>query len=404
MPQGIFHSLVLVVLGAAVCGCRPSSAPVASRVDPDSALTSLLADAVGDLSVVRGAALVVDSPTLGLAWRRGAGFADPEAGIPMTPATPVRIASNTKTYVAAAVLRLVEQGRLGLDDPIGARLPADIASLLASDGYDTDRMLVRHLLTHTSGLFDHTGGPDYGERIVAAPAHHWTPREQVALAVEQGAPHGAPGEVFTYCDTGYVLLGLILEQAAGQPLPAAVRELVGFERLGLGSTWWESLELPPSGVPARAHQFLGDLDTFDFEPHFDLYGGGGLVASIEDLARFTRALGTGGVLAHPTTLDTMLAPVEGARALPDAAAGALPPGAYRMGIWRVEIEGLEAWRHTGFWGTSATWVPELDLVVTATVNQNHGKAALDEMVHRAILLARQVHTDSLGTGRTAGRR
>lgn len=405
MTQGWVPSLILVVVvGVAVSGCRPACQPVAHPSDPAQELASLLAGIVGDRSVVRGAALVVDAPALAINWRHSAGFADPDAAIPMTPATPVRIASNTKTYVAVAVLRLVEQGRLGLDDPIGARLPADIVSLLASDGYDTGRMLVRHLLTHTSGLFDHTGGPHYGERIVAAPTHRWTPHEQVALAVELGAPHGAPGEVFTYCDTGYVLLGLILERATGQTLAAAVRELVGFERLGLASTWWESLEPEPAGLPARAHQLLGDLDTYGFEPHFDLHGGGGLVASIEDLARFMRALGTGDVFAQPATLDTMLAPVEGARALPDAAAGTLPPGAYRMGIWRIEIEGLEAWRHTGFWGTSATWVPTLDLVVTATVNQHEAKAALDEITTRAILLARQVHTDSPATGHTAGRR
>ena len=136
------------------------------------------------------------------------------------------------------------------------------------------------------------------------------------------------------------------------------------------STWWETLEPRPTEVPDRAHQFLGDLDTVDFDPSYDLYGGGGIVSTVGDLARFYHALFTGGVYADPATAGIMLTTVDGTRALPDAGTRALPPGAYRMGIWVVEIEGLTNYRHTGFFGTLATYVPELNLVVTVATNQN----------------------------------
>ncbi|MCU0234626.1 MAG: beta-lactamase family protein, partial [Thermoanaerobaculales bacterium] len=264
----------LACLGFA-CTAPPPPAPTAAGV-LEAELQGLVDGAVAADAGVHGAALAVDAPGLAVSWEGAAGLADPAGGAAMTPATPVRIASNTKTYVAAAVLRLAEEGRLAIDDPIAAHLPDELADLLRGDGYDPAAITVRHLLTHSSGIFDHTSVPQFEQAILADPLHRWTRAEQVRAAVEWGDPHGAPGEIYTYCDTGYVLLGAIIEQASGRTLAAAVRELLGFERLGLRATWWETLEPPPEQLPARAHQFLGELDSFDFDPSLDLYGGGGI--------------------------------------------------------------------------------------------------------------------------------
>ncbi len=375
-------AFVPIIAVVAACGCSNATAPAAPS-SLEASLQALVDEAVALHAEVRGAALWADSPVIGLRWEGAAGDADPEGSVPMSPAHPVRVASNTKTFVAAAVLRLVEEGRLAIDDPVAAHLPAEFVELLRGDGYDPQAITVRHLLTHTSGLFDHTSDERFEEAILADPQRRWTRAEQVAAAVEWGAPHAAPGQVFTYCDTGYVLLGEVVERASGRKLAAAVRELIGFERLGMSSTWWETLEPPPEGVRPRAHQFLGDLDTFAFDPSFDLYGGGGIAATVGDLGRFWRGLFSGGVFADPATLDTMLTTFAGVRGL-EGDEGALPPGAYRMGLWAVRVNGLEAFRHTGFWGTSATFVPALDLVVTATVNQHQAKDALEAMVAGAV--------------------
>lgn len=371
---------VLMATGVLCLGCQPQA------TDPDLGreLQSILDAAVQNNDAVRSAALHVDAPALGLSWEGAAGMADPETGTPMTPETPVRIASNTKTFIAAAVLRLMENGKLDIDDSIADHLLDDHVKMLEGDGYDTEAMTVRHLLTHTSGLFDHSAPDGYVEAIMADPMHRWTRTEQIQGAVDWGEPHGAPGELYTYCDTGYVLLGGIIEQAAGRPMAEAVRELIDYQRLGMSSTWWETLEPRPAGVPDRAHQFLGEIDTADFDPSYDLYGGGGLASTVGDLARFYRALFTGGVFADPETAAIMLTTIDGAQALPDAGASALPPGAYRMGLWVVEVEGFTTCRHTGFFGTLATHVPELDLVVTTTVNQNQAKGALGDLAREAI--------------------
>jgi D-alanyl-D-alanine carboxypeptidase len=328
----------------------------------------------------------VDSPVLGVEWEGAAGMADPANGVPMTPANPVRIASNTKTFVAAAILRLWEKSRLGLDDAISDHLAAEHLELLRGDGYDTEAMTIRHLLTHTSGLFDHGGSEKYLAAILADPMHHWTRTEQLRGAVEWGDPHGPPGEIYTYSDTGYILLGEIIERTTGRSLGEAVREHVGYERLGLDSTWWETLEPRPAGVPDRAHQFLGDVDVTDSLPTYDLYGGGGLASTVGDMARFFRALFTGGVYANQETLDTMLSTFDGLRPIDNASERALPPGAYRMGVWVVEVEGFTAYRHTGFWGTAATYVPDLDLAVASTINQGEGPMLHVELVDRAIAI------------------
>lgn len=370
----------LVILGFLFLACQPT-AP-----DLEQKLQSVLTDVVRTNDAVRSAALHVDAPRFGLSWEGAVGTADSENGRAITPLTPFRIASNTKTFIAATVLRLDEEGLLDIDDPINEHLPQEYVSMLDDDGYDTAEMTIRHLLNHTSGLFDHTSGAVYTEAMIADPMHRWTRAEQLRIAVESGDPHGGPGEYYTYCDTGYVLLGAIIEQASGWEMAVAVRKLLGFERLGLVATWWENLEAQPAWLPDRAHQYYGDIDTFGFDPSFDLYGGGGLVSTVGDLARFYRALFAGEVFDNYATGMIMLTADEGAEALPGASERALPPGAYRMGIWEVQVEGFESYRHTGFFGTLATYVPELDLTVTATVNQNQSRGALDDLARDAILL------------------
>jgi len=366
--------LVVAIAIVVSLGCGAGRTTGTARTDTVSdGLQAVISSVVADEAAIHGAALAVSAPKLGIEWAGAAGLADPANGTPMTPSDPVRIASNTKTFVAVAILRLVEDGRLDLDAPLADLLPAEAVDLLAGDGYDLRAITLRHLLTHTSGIHDHTAGDAYTDAILANPQHRWTALEQVAMAVETGEPRFAPGDVYSYCDTGYVLLGLILEHTTGHDLATAVRELVDFDALGLDSTWWETLEPEPADVAGRAHQFYGEVDSHDFDPSFDLYGGGGLVTTVGDLATFFGDVFRNRVFRQPTTVDTMLTTIDGVRAHPDASDRALPPGAYRMGVWVREIGGRTVFLHTGFFGTMAAYVPDLDLAVAATVNQNHAR-------------------------------
>lgn len=384
----------MVALGIA-CSPEPAVEP-AAELGPR--LQALVNVAVAGNDIVPAAALAVEAPRLGLRWAGAAGIADPASGEPMTAAHPVRIASNTKTFVAATVLRLWERRRLGLDEAIAAHLPDELAELLVRGGYDPGAITIRQLLTHTGGIYDHSDGASYAERILTDPAHRWTRFEQVAAAIEWGQPYGAPGEVYRYSDTGYVLLGAIVEGAYGGPLPAAVRDLVGFDRLGLTSTWWETLEPRPPGVPDIAHQYAGELDGATIDASIDLYGGGGLAATMGDLARFTQGLFSGRVYAEPATLETMLAPVEGAAAGPGEPGPLTTPGVYRMGVFVTDVDGRRVFRHTGYWGTVATYDPEIGASIAATVNRHDAKDALVALERQALALLRQASASAPAEG------
>ena len=217
---------------------------------------------------------------------------------------------------------------------------------------------MRHLLTHTSGIFDYAMSAPFQEAVFGSPTKRWTREEQVRFAVEKGQSYGAPGSVFHYSDTGYILLGEIIERITGEPLAAALRTLLAYERNGWKSTWLETLEPVPAGEAERAHQYIGTVDTYSFDPSFDLFGGGGLAATPRDMAAFTRALFEGKVYRKKETLDVMLSqpPVAAERN-------------YRYGIYSKTVAGATAYGHTGFWNTFSFHFPELDLTVAASVTQ-----------------------------------
>ncbi|MGD8438976.1 MAG: serine hydrolase domain-containing protein [Holophagae bacterium] len=385
MGRTAVASLVLTAL--VVAGCSRSD-DTAGPPPADARLQALVDSIAADDDAIHGAALAVISPSRGIDWAGAAGVADPATGSPMTPDRPVRIASNTKTYVATAVLRLAETGRIDLDAPIDTLLPGELIELLASDGYDPSAIRVRHLLTHTGGLDDHGAADNYTEAILADPTHHWTPAEQVRALVDWCDPVGEPGRYYSYSDTGYVLLGVIVERLTGDSLASAVRRLDRLDELGLAATWWEILEPAPTGVPSRAHQFYGEVDVTDFVPYFDLYGGGGIATTVGDLVRFFDAVFRGRVFDDPAILNVMLSTIDGVAARPGAGDGALPPGAYRMGVWVLDTDGLTIYQHSGFWGTTAVHVPVLDLTFAATVDQNRAKSSLGRLQRQVIAIVR----------------
>jgi len=175
---------------------------------------------------IPGMLLRVEAPRLGLSWSGAAGLADRADRATrrrLAPGAAVRVASVTKTFTAAVVLRLVERGRLALDAPIARYLPATYTMLLAHGGYRPDRITARQLLQQTSGLFDYAETDAYDAAVRAGPAHRWSRLEQVRFALTHGRPYGPPGAAYHYSDTGYILLGAIIERVSGRPLAAPLR-------------------------------------------------------------------------------------------------------------------------------------------------------------------------------------
>lgn len=322
--------LMPLLLALAVAPAAATPADPSACLDAKFAAMPLDLEAAAGLSV---AILPMDAPW---AWHAARGVADRGSGEALTPAHGFRLASNTKTYTAAGVLRLAEQGRLALDDAIAAHLPAGYLALLERAGYDPQAITVRQLLNHTSGLREHVDEA-FLRRHGEPDAPTTTPRDQLAMAMGKGPPLAAPGASFHYSDTGYVLLGTMIERLTGRPLPAALRQLQRWDGHGLSHTWFESLE--PARGP-QAHQYWGGDDTRGWHPSFDLYGGGGLVATPADMAGFTRALLRGALFDSPGSLQAMRTPGVG-----DAW------NRYGAGLFELPVGDETMTGHSGFWNT-----------------------------------------------------
>lgn len=348
----------VVAVAFLVAGCSLFGMTTGAHAETaqETELHDILAEFLAENEVAPGVIAHVECPSLDLKWSGTAGTVAHGLTEPLTARHTFRIASNTKTYTAAAVLRLVEQGRLNLDDSLAMHLPADQRDLLGSDGYDLDAITIRQVLSHTSGLCEHAGDPRYAEAILADPQHHWTAAEQIRACVAWCDPVGVPGELYSYSDTGYILLGGIIARLTDSNLGVAVRGLLDYEALGLEVTWWEYLEEQPAAAGPRAHQYYGEYDTTEWHGSFDLYGGGGIVTDAPELALFLRKLLRGEVLQLEATLAAMTG-------------DGTPP--YRLGLMCVELAGHLAWGHQGFWNTFAFHVPSLDLTLSGAILNHH---------------------------------
>jgi D-alanyl-D-alanine carboxypeptidase len=263
--------------------------------------------------------------------------------------------------VAATVLRLWEDGKLNLEDPVERYISEEHANLLRSGGYEPDRISLYHLLTHSSGMAEHTRTEKYQLPFIKS-NYHWTRTAQIRELVEFTEPVGAIGEKFSYSDTGYVLLGEVIETVTNTSLGEAINEQLGLHDLGLHSIHWE--EAGGEKSEERIHQYYQNEDTYDINPTLDFYGGGGLLANTHDLSLFFKLLVEGKVFKKATTLEKMLTKVN---------YNTPPMLDYRMGIWETEIEGYKAYTHSGFWGTQVAYIPELKTSIAANYSQYWNK-------------------------------
>lgn len=290
--------------------------------------------AAGHLPGLSAAILFAD----GSEWQGVSGSADLAAGRSVTPDTLFSVGSITKTFVAALVLRLADEGRLGLDDPIARWL---------SSYPDAARISVRELLEHRGGVPDFFDSAACVDRIVAAPEVAWMPSQVLACA---GRPTAAPGTAFHYSNTGYVLLGRIVEAVTGTSLAAALEAefLAPFslDRVVLQGTDAADVPAPPIAhgylAPAAAGGPPLDVTRADrLLPYTSLAtaagAAGALAATPTDLARWARSL-FGGAVLDTGTVDEMTTLLPTA---PD------PRGGYGLGVEPFLLAGRPGWGHRG---------------------------------------------------------
>jgi D-alanyl-D-alanine carboxypeptidase len=275
----------------------------------------------------------------GRTWTGVAGNADVAAGVPVTPDSGFALASISKTFTAAVVLELVDEGRLALDQRVAPLLPA----------YRINRRItVRMLLDHTSGLPDFFFNPTIDAKLQGAPDATWTAMDSWSLVARK---RPRPGTVWAYSNTNYLLLGELVRAVTGHPLATEVRDRL-LDPLGLKDTWYQVAEKPRtattrgyrlvagSGGDVRAVAVARSTGVMPFRSVVTAAGGAGSIASTAlDTARWMQAFAGGRVLS-PSMQAAMLADVANTRAL-DAG---IP---YGLGIQEVPIDGRTALGHSG---------------------------------------------------------
>jgi len=212
-----------------------------------------------------------------------AGFADLASGEKATPAHRFRIASNTKAFTAAVVLQLVGERRLTLDTPVEHWLPGVVGGR---------PITVRQLLNHTSGLHDPTDNPEFWKPVLADPAHVYRPQAIVAAAAAHPLT-APPGTRHSYSNTNYLVAGLLIEQVTGRSAVLQVYQRI-LVPLHLVHT---SFPLSDPRIHGR-HLHGYDLKRKDvtiFSPSYD-WTAGAMISTVDDLARFHRALFDGTLL------------------------------------------------------------------------------------------------------------
>jgi D-alanyl-D-alanine carboxypeptidase len=288
-------------------------------------------------------------PKRNISWGSATGPVNGVSGASVREDTPFRIASVTKTFTAAAVFKLIEQGRFTLTSPIDPLLSPEVNARLKAAQVDTESVTVQQLLGHRSGLFEYANTAEYVGAIASTPAKKWTRIEQLTIALAQGAPL-PPNALYLYADTNYIVLGDIIEKATGQTLAASYRSLLNFSALGLRQTYLESAEPAPAGARPRLHSFVQGFDTFNTDASFDTYGGGGLVSTAKDITAFYRALFAGQVISK-SSLDEMTSAVSG---------GGFGEVAYSLGLMPFFIGNHACYGHEGFGSVVAGHCPAID--------------------------------------------
>mgnify|MGYP001818836972 CR=1 FL=1 len=287
-----------------------------------------------------GAVLLVDSPQG--RFLEATGVSSVEEETPMQVGDVFEIGSITKSFTVAVALQLQEEGVLSLDDPLSQWLPE-----MAAQVPNGEQITLRQLANHSAGIWD------YGDPILEAGAtdpslrqQSFTPEEIMAYALENGEPQFDPGEDQAYSNTNYILLGMALEEAAGQSMAELYQTRI-FSPLGLNNTFL--LE----GVPQEG-QIVDGYFTAEGEDDEEAglvkatdwnatqgWTAGAIASNAEDMALYTEALVSGELFSDPDSLAQMTDFQE----VDPLKFGLMT--SYGLGVGVFPLEAAQAWGHTG---------------------------------------------------------
>lgn len=347
LPAG--RSVIFGLACLALCLCAD---PAMASDATDAAIARQARQALDDATTSTGpgaAVLIARGDTI--LFRGARGRASIELGVPLAPGQVFRIASVTKMFTAALVLKLAEARLLSLDAPLSDQLP---------DFPNAGQLTIRHLLQHTAGISDKAVDPQPG----------FSRRDvETATLVSEIAKRPlnfAPGTSQAYSNAGYILLGAVIEKVTGKPWHAAMAEQL-LAPLGLKHTEYD---LVAAIIPGRAAGYTSDntqhaVRNAGFISMSIPAAAGALVSTLDDLHRWMRALASGRVV-DADSYRQMIAPAT--------VTGAPPRHPYGMGMYVWQVRGETMVGHTGQvngFASVLAYLPSRDITIVALANDDN---------------------------------
>ena len=320
--------------GAVSLSATPASADFAQKAD---------AYLQTELTAERFAGSVMVACSNQIVFMRGYGLANRELEVANAPDTKFRLASVTKQFTALCILILQEQGKLNVEDLVSKYLTN------CPDAWS--KIKIRHLLTHTSGIPDYTRLSDYLSTVTLP-----YPPEKMMKSLRDKPLEFEPGERFAYSNSGYVLLGYIVEKASGQNYERFLRQFI-FQPLGMANSGCDHFE---TILPHRATGYTPDGDNWVNSAYTDMSiptGDGALYSTVEDFFRWYQCLREQ-KLVSAESWTAMTTPVK---------------ENYGFGIAVVDRFGQKMLAHDGRCNgfvSSMRWFPSADIFVAAFANSD----------------------------------
>jgi D-alanyl-D-alanine carboxypeptidase len=301
---------------------------------------------------LKGISASIHHPGMGT-WKGVSGISHP--GTPIRSDMVFSIASNTKLFTAVLMLKLAEKNILRLSDSLHRFLPA-------FNNINPD-ITIRQLLNHTTGLYDVTSVPGYPDSILTNPNRIFTPAELMTWA---GSPLFAPGTGWNYCNTNYLLAGMIAEAATGKPYGELLRDSI-LSPLNMDSTFLDVYDsiLFPVAQPWQAGVNNHSIPRKSLNSA--AWAAGAMYSTADEMVQWYRALMDGEVLSAASFQEMTTF---------------VGSGNYGMGIGETQIENRTVWQHGGtIWGgynSSMMYDTATGIVICVLLNQlpNPAKAYL----------------------------
>lgn len=320
---------------------------------------------------IYSALVYLDAPQKGLEVSYATGTSN---GQPIDTHQPFHIASVGKLFTATIIGSLIDEGQISLKDPIHLYLNDEMLSgLFIYEGVDyKDQVTIQNLLSHTSGIADYFAKEDGGlvESLYLSPDTIYTPQTLVQFTREHQSTYFAPGNGYHYSDTGYVLLGMIIESVSGKPFHEMLQDII-FDPLAMDNSYLMFYSEPKNEKRQIAEVWIDGHEVSQFKSVTIDWAGGGIVSSLDDLAIYIRALYHGEII-RMETLD----------AFQQFDYEFMPGVEYGNGFMRMEFEKFfptlsflpKMTGHMGVLGTQLFYDQETDMVYVSSFGSSDATA------------------------------